>query len=309
MASAKTILVTGATGKQGGAVIQALSESTSAQAFNIIAVTRSKNSRSAQNILSHPNVSLVEGDLDNPAAIFQQVSSPVYGVFSVQIASPGSDREEKQGKALIDAALANGVQHFVYASGDRGGPVRSPENPTNVGNFIAKYNIEKYLESQVAATISSGHEITYTILRPVTFFENLTPDRHGAGFARMWEQIGLNKPLQLISTKDIGWFAVDSLLHPEQERYRNTALSLAGDELTQPEAARIFKEVVGKDMPIAPCLVGSALKLFMREALGTMFEWFKEEGYGADVEECRNLRPGVLDFRGWLEKGSGSVEG
>lgn len=55
------------------------------------------------------------------------------------------------------------------------------------------------------------------------------------------------------------------------------ALSLAGGELTQPEGVVIF-EVVGKEMPIAPCLVGSALKFFIKEALGTMFQWFKDVG-------------------------------
>ncbi|KAI9727577.1 MAG: hypothetical protein M1834_008016 [Cirrosporium novae-zelandiae] len=301
MSTPKTLLITGATGKQGGAVIQALSQSKAADTFNIIAITRSEKSRSAQSLASQPNVSLVEGDLNNPTAIFEK-TGPVWGVFSVQVASPGSDNEEKQGKALIDAAIANGASHFVYTSGDRGGPVKSPENPTVVSNFIAKYNIEKHLEMKAAA---SGQSMTYTILRPVTFFENLSTDRHGLGFARLWEQIGTKK-LQLVSTKDIGWFAAQALLSPEQ--YRNTALSLAGDELTQPEAAIIFREIVGKDMPMAPCLVGSALKLIMKEALGTMFQWFKDVGYGADVEECRRLHPGMQDYRTWLTQSSDFIK-
>jgi len=94
----------------------------------------------------------------------------------------------------------------------------------------------------------------------------------------MWEQIG-DKKLQLVSTKDIGWFAVQAFFCPDKFRY--VALSLAGDELTQPEGVVIFK-VVGKEMPIAPCLVSSALKFFMKEALGAMFQWFKDVGYSAD---------------------------
>ncbi|OCL09862.1 putative NmrA-like family domain-containing protein 1 [Glonium stellatum] len=273
MSQSKTLLITGATGKQGGAVIQAIRASEMASAFNIVAVTRSIASKSAQALASHPNVFLVEGDLDDPAAIFKQIG-PVWGVFSVQIASPGSNQEELQGKALVDASIANGVSHFVYTSGDRGGPIKSPNNPTAVGNFVAKYNVEKHLEKEAAA---SAHGMTYTILRPVTFFENLSLDRHGLGFARLWEQIG-DKKLQLVSTKDIGWFAAQAFFHPD--KFQNAALSLAGDELTQREGAVIFNEIVGKEMPMAPCLVGSALKFFMKEALGTMFQWFKDEGYG-----------------------------
>lgn len=142
--------------------------------------------------------------------------------------------------------------------------------------------------------------MTYTILRPVTFFENLSTDRHGLGFARMWEQIGTKK-LQLVSTKDIGCFAAQAFANPSQ--YRNVAQSIAGDELTQPEAAIIFREVVGKDMPLAPCVIGSALKFIIKE-LGPMFRWFEEVGYGADVEECRRLNPGMQDFRAWLVESS-----
>lgn len=146
--------------------------------------------------------------------------------------------------------------------------------------------------------------MTYTILRPVTFFENLTTDRHGLGFARMWEQIG-SKKLQLVSTKDIGYFAAQSFVNPE--KYQNVAISLAGDELTQPEAAIIFKKVVGKEMALAPCVIGSALKYVIKD-LGPMFKWFEEVGYGADVEECRRLNPAMQDLATWLRESSDFVK-
>jgi hypothetical protein len=66
----------------------------------------------------------------------------------------------------------------------------------------------------------------------------------------MWEQIG-DKKLQLAGLPLKRFFCPG--------KFRNVALSLAGDELTQPEGVVIF-EVVGKEMPIAPCLVGSAFK-------------------------------------------------
>ncbi|MCJ1404591.1 hypothetical protein MMC11_007817 [Xylographa trunciseda] len=290
MSSTKTILITGATGKQGGAVIANLLAAHSSQPIHIIAVTRSKASKSAQSLAAKPNVSLVEGDLDDCPAIFRQ-AGPVWGVFSVQL---GTDAEESQGKAMVDAAIANGVRHFVYTSGDRGGPIKSPIDPTPVKNFIAKYNIEKHLEKQATY---SAQGMTYTILRPVTFFENQTTDIHGKGFARMWQQVGPKK-LQMVSTKDIGWFGANALLHPETNR--NRALTLAGDELTQEEADVIFKEITGTSMGIAPCVVGKGLKFAMKDTLGAMFQWFKEVGYGADISECRQLHPGMQDYRAWL---------
>lgn len=199
----------------------------------------------------------------------------------------------------VDAAVANGVQHLVYSSGDRGGPDRSAKDPTPVKNFAAKFNIEKHLE-QCAASSSQG--MTYTILRPVTFFENLVPGMHGKGFARMWEQVG-DKRLQMISTKDIGWFAAQALLRPEE--YRNQAETLAGDELNHKEAAAIFLQVTGRPMELAPCPVGSALKFFKPETLGSMFQWFKYAGYNANVEACRKAYPKMQDYPTWLRQSSG----
>ena len=298
MSSPRTILITGATGKQGGAVIATLLAARSSQPLHIIGVTRSKASQGAQSLAKKPNVSLVEGDLGNSTAIFQQ-AGPVWGVFSVQL---NTDAEETQGKALIDAAVAHGVRHFVYTSGDRGGPVKSPIDPTNVKNFAAKYNIEKHLEKQAAM---SPQGMTYTILRPVTFFDNLTPDIHGKGFARMWQQVGPKK-LQMVATKDIGWFGANAFLHPEENR--NRAWTIAGDELTQEEADVIFKEVMGTSMGIAPCVVGKGLKFAMKDTLGAMFQWFKDVGYGADVEECRRIYPGMHDYRAWLLESSPYVK-
>ncbi|MCJ1420581.1 hypothetical protein MMC32_006939 [Xylographa parallela] len=298
MSSPRTILITGATGKQGGAVIATLLAARSSQPLHIIGVTRSKASQGAQSLAKKPNVSLVEGDLGNPTAIFQQ-AGPVWGVFSVQL---NTDAEETQGKALIDAAVAHGVRHFVYTSGDRGGPVKSPIDPTNVKNFAAKYNIEKHLEKQAAM---SPQGMTYTILRPVTFFDNLTPDIHGKGFARMWQQVGPKK-LQMVATKDIGWFGANAFLHPEENR--NRTWTIAGDELTQEEADVIFKEVMGTSMGIAPCVVGKGLKFAMKDTLGAMFQWFKDVGYGADVGECRRIYPGMHDYRAWLLESSPYVK-
>ncbi|KAF5561478.1 nucleoside-diphosphate-sugar epimerase [Fusarium napiforme] len=245
----KTLLIFGATGKQGGAVIDNILSNSPDSSFHIIAI------------------SVVEGDMDDVNVIFAKAGS-VWGVFSVQI---NSDAEEQQGKAVINAAVQHGTQHFVYSSGDRGGPEQSPNNPNYVKNFAAKYAIEKHLEQQARCR---AQQMTYTILRPVTFFENITTDIHGKGFVRMWEQMG-SKKLQMVSTKDIGWFAAQSLIWPEM--YKNAALTLVGDELTQREADVIYQEVMGQKMALAPCPVASAVKFVLKGSVGDMFEWFADE--------------------------------
>ncbi|KAF5016175.1 hypothetical protein F66182_12229, partial [Fusarium sp. NRRL 66182] len=154
MTTTRTILVTGATGKQGSALIDALlAENNTNTPIHIIAVTRDTTSRSAQALARRPNLSVIAGDLADPDAIFDQAyavpgnQGGVWGVFGVQINSPF---EEQQGKALITTAAARGVSHFVYASGDRGGPQKSEADPTFVKNFAAKYAIEKHLQKLAA---------------------------------------------------------------------------------------------------------------------------------------------------------------
>jgi uncharacterized protein YbjT (DUF2867 family) len=295
----KSILVVGATGQQGGGVVSALQSSgLLGTKFNIIALTRSKSSKGAQALASNPHITLVEGDLKDSSAIFNQIG-PVWGVFSVQQNVPG---EEEQGKAVIHASVQAGVSHFVYASGDRGGPYQSDIDPTNVANFRAKYMIEKYLMKQAAV---STQEMTYTILRPVTFFENLSTDKgiHAKGFARMWEQIG--KPLQMIAIRDIGWFATEAFDNPSDERFHNAALSLAGAEISQKDGDVIFKDAMGYNMPIAFCPIGTAVKMIKKETVGDMFQWFHDVGYGANVHQCWDMNPKMTDFSTWVKECSG----
>ena len=296
MSSTKTILVTGATGKQGGALINHLLASPQASSFRIVAVTRDSSSPGATRLASRPGVSVISGDFSDVAAMFANAGGSVWGVFSVQV---NADDEEQQGKAMVDAAVLNGAQHFVYASSDRGGPAKSNIDPTNVKNFAAKYNVEKYLVAQ--ATLSP-QKMAYTILRPVTFLENISADIHGKGFTRMWEQLGTKK-LQVVSTTDIGWFGAQSFLFPEQ--HHNAVRTLAGDELTQPEANAIFRDVVGLDMPIAPCVVAKGVKFVLKDTVGDMFRWFAENGYGASIKECRAAHPEMMDFRAWAAENRG----
>ncbi len=128
----RNILVTGATGQQGGAVISALLASPTAADVVIYAVTRSPSSSAAASLASTPSVKVIQGDLDDPACLFHAAGVPIWGVYSVQVAIGGGHTpaiEQKQGIALVDAALAHGhVKQFVYASVDRG--AQSDSDPT-----------------------------------------------------------------------------------------------------------------------------------------------------------------------------------
>ncbi|KOC13432.1 nmrA-like family protein [Aspergillus flavus AF70] len=251
----RTLLITGATGKQGGSVINNLLSQDAD--FEILAVTRDAQSNGAQKLLKKSSkIKLVEGNLDHPEDIFRQaqkvttyVQTPVPGLFK-------EDSEERQDKALVDAALNNNVKFFVYTSVDRG-------------------------------------DMQWVILRPVAFLNNFTPDFFGSVFTTSWEIVLRGKPLQLISVTDIGFFGAQAFLHPDEYKYR--ALSLTGDELSYDEMARIFKRVTGKDVPLTYGFLARLLMWAFKE-LGVMFRWFHDSGYKADVRALRKLHPGLKNF-------------
>jgi uncharacterized protein YbjT (DUF2867 family) len=293
----RKFLIVGATGKQGGSVIDALlsKSSTSTTLFEIIALTRNKQSSSAQSLASKSSVSVVEGDLNKSSDIFAK-TGPIDSIFCMTLPGNAGD-EEKQATNLIDAALTNNVKHFVFTSVDRGGPDVSERTPTNIPHFASKHHVEEYLKEKSAGSESG---MGWTILRPVAFMDNLVPGFVGRAFAAWWKQVG-EKKLQLIAARDIGHFGATALLEPE--KYKGRAIGLAGDELNYEEACAIFKEVEGYDMPTTFSWVGSALKLALKE-MGTMFEWFRTDGYGVDIQALRKEYPELQDFRTWLKESS-----
>ena len=188
------------------------------------------------------------------------------------------------------------MTHFVFTSADRGGDVVSETNATPVAHIATKYHIEQYLKQKTAGT-----GMAWTILRPVTFMDNLTPDFAGKGFAAMWRQVG-SKAVQLVAASDIGHFAASALLQPE--RYAGKAVGIAGDELNFEDACRVFRETMGVELPTTFCAVGSVLRFAMGD-IGDMFKWFEKDGYNVDIAAARKEYPELQDFRTWLLKSSG----
>jgi uncharacterized protein YbjT (DUF2867 family) len=167
----KVILVTGATGKQGGAVVDALLKETKHN-FTILAVTRDPNSGSSKTLAQKsPSIKLVQGNLDDVPAIFKEagevVKEPVWGVYSVQVSTGKGvtfDGEITQGKALVDESVKNGVKRFVYSSIERGGDEKSWETQTPIPHFQTKYQIEHHLRDNAG-------QMGWTIIRPVAFMD------------------------------------------------------------------------------------------------------------------------------------------
>jgi len=308
--ASRALLITGATGKQGGSVIKALLEADAP--FEILALTRNAQSASAQRLLKQsPKIKLVTGDFSAIDDVFrtakEAASAPIWGVFSVQVsqitalrissnhtnlhAQAVGKNEEPEGKRLVDAAIANQVSHFVYTSADRG--VNADSDPTVVPHFITKFNIEQHLMTKTPTS-----NMSWSILRPVAFFDNLTPDFFGKVFGSSMEVLG--KKLQMIATSDIGWFAAHAFLKADQEEYKNKSIGLAGDELNFAEMKSVFEQKTGESLPTTYAFVAKLIQ-WLAHDFGTMFKWFSTNGFSVDIAGLRKRNPDMQDFRTWLE--------
>ncbi|WP_204038519.1 NmrA family NAD(P)-binding protein, partial [Micromonospora qiuiae] len=112
-ASPTPVLVTGATGNQGGAVARALL----ATGVPVHALVRNPNTESAA-ALANLGAVLVHGDLDDITSLAAALVG-VNAVFSVQtsdVTDPTGDSEIQRGDNLVKAARSAGVEHFVHTS-------------------------------------------------------------------------------------------------------------------------------------------------------------------------------------------------
>ena len=190
--STRRVLVTGATGKQGGAVIKALQSSS--KSYELLALTRNPDSPSAKK-LKDQGVRLIQGDQGSPDAVFA-AAGEVDTVFLVTTFGSSKDLEERQGKTMFDAAQRAGVKHFVFTSVERNG-----FQPTPIKHFASKHYIEKHIMDNAEAT-------EWTILRPVGFMDNFVKGLATRIFLTGLEAYtGRNVPLQYIAVEDIGKIA------------------------------------------------------------------------------------------------------
>ncbi|MCJ1313436.1 hypothetical protein MMC25_007114 [Agyrium rufum] len=300
MSTQQTILVAGATGKQGKGVISALL-ALNDPSIKILALTRNTYSATAQRIVSQApsQIQLIGGDLDAPEKIFAAAPEPITAVYSVQLAIDPSNTPEheiQQGKALVDAALAAGtVKHFVYASADQGPP--EDEETSDVQHNKTKLVIEAYLKQK-----SAGTNMTWTILRPVAFFDNFGTNVGGkVGFAATKYFVRPERRLKYVATADIGWFAAQSFSDPQ--KWNGRTVEIAGDEMSWSELETTFrrKTNMAPPMPWGWWLLPWFILNVVMKDLGRLYRRNDRLGFHASVEETRKMHPNALNFERWLE--------
>jgi uncharacterized protein YbjT (DUF2867 family) len=256
------ILVTGATGHQGGAVARELL----ARGNRVRAMTRKPDSDAAQ-ALAGLDAELVKGDLDDAEALKRAIQG-AWGVFAVQNTwEAGVEKEEAQGKRIAEIARQNGVHHYVYTS------VASAHRKTGIPHFDNKWRIEE--------TVRRLAFPSHVIIRPVFFMENFLSPWFKPGIDQRKLMMGI-KPttvLQMIAVSDIGKYGLLAFEKPAELNRRE--IDIAGDAHTMPETANIISKAAGRTITFQQVPIAEIRK--SSEDYAKMLEWFDGVGYDADI--------------------------
>jgi uncharacterized protein YbjT (DUF2867 family) len=212
MSTKRSVLVTGATGQQGGAVARALLS----RGHRVKALTRKPDSDAARQLMS-AGADLVTGDLGNAASVLKAASGVSTMFLMGNSYEAGAEEETRQGIIAAEAAKAVGVGHLIYSS------VADANKKTGIPHFESKYLVEKHV---------AGLGIPYTISAPVAFMENIVAPwsigalRQGTyAFAMPPKRV-----LQLVTLADIG--ALVAALVERREQVFGKRFDFAGDERT-----------------------------------------------------------------------------
>jgi len=180
------------------------------------------------------------------------------------------------------------VQHLVYSS------VGGAERNTGIPRWESKWEVEKHIR-QLA--------LPATIFRPSAFMDMYYLDQMEIGIlkGKLADFVRADKPYQTIATDDIGAFVALAFECPEQ--FMGKALEIAGSELTNAEAVKVFSRVLGKPVKYQrlPLLLA---RLVLGNEFYTMFRWFNDYGCKADIVALRRDYPQIhlQTLEEWLRK-------
>lgn len=271
-----TVVVLGATGGQGGAVVDALLDA----GLPVRAVVRDSDSTRAQT-LADKGVELAIGDIAAGTGL-EEAFAGAAGVFALTtpFESGGVDEEIVQGTAIIDAATAAKVPYLVFSS------VASANLDTGVPHFDSKYRVEQLLAD-------SG--IPHTIVGPTYFYDNLLggADALAAGVVPIAMPDDL--PLQQLSRRDLGRFV--AALFADPQAHVGARIDLASDDPTPAAMAQALSTVLGRDVHAESYDPERIPSPDMR----AMFEFLGRGGYTVDIADLHQRFPdiGWQSFADW----------
>jgi uncharacterized protein YbjT (DUF2867 family) len=304
----RIIAVVGATGAQGGGLVQAILKDAQG-AFAARAITRDPTSPKAK-ALAERGAQVVAADMDDEASLARALAG-AHGAYFVtnfwEHFSP--DREQAQARNLAAAARHAGVKHVVWSTLEdtrKWVPLSDDRMPTLMGrfkvpHFDAKGEADAYFRDAGVPT---------TFLRTSFYWDNLIhfgmgPKPGPDGRLAFTLPMG-NRKLAGIASEDIGKCAYGIFRKGAETVGRN--VGIAGEHLTGAQMAAALSKALGREV-VYNAVTAAQYRGFGfpgAEDLGNMFQFYDEfEEYfcGArSIEASRALNPELQSFADWLAR-------
>jgi uncharacterized protein YbjT (DUF2867 family) len=277
VANQRKILVTGATGQQGGSLARLLLE----KKHKVYALTRNTQSSAAQD-LRNRGANIVKGDLDDSDSLKLAVKD-VDSIFLMGTPfEDGTEGETRRGKLMADIAKENKVEHLVYSS------VANADKNTGIPHFESKYRVEQHIKNI---------GIPHTIIGPTFFMENLL----GPGLEQSQLALPLSPStiLQQSALENIAEFS--ALVLERRTPFLGKRIDIASDEVTGEQATNILSNVLGQR--IRYLLVPLEQVYQENEDMAHMYEWYEKVGTGIDISSLHQEYHEInwLTFRDWAK--------
>lgn len=277
----KTIVVIGATGRQGGPVTRHLLQ----QGWRVRAVTRKPESKKAAELRTL-GAEVVKANLEDKASL-EAAFGNAYGLYDIQIPVSGKiEVEIQQGRNAAEAAKKTGIKHVVYGSAGLGGNRR-----TGIEQWDAKEEI-----TQIINTLG----LPLTRLRPMAFMELMSDPSYYPNSSTwyVWPKLsGINRPIGWISVQDVGAIAAKAFASPDD--YIGRDLPLAADVQSLFECREIHKEVTGKYPSRFPMPL-FLFEKFVGKDLANMWRWLRTNHVDLDTGPTQEVHPEAMTVRTWL---------
>jgi uncharacterized protein YbjT (DUF2867 family) len=271
----KRILVTGATGQQGGTLARLLLQ----KKHKVYALTRNIQSPAAQD-LRNKGANIVKGDLDDSDSLERAVKDAESIFLMGTPFEDGTEGETRRGKLMADIAKENKVEHLVYSS------VANADKNTGIPHFESKYKVEQHIKNL---------GIPYTIIGPTFFMENLL----GPGLQQGQLALPLSPSsiLQQSALENIAEFSV--LVLERSKQFLGKRVDIASDEVTGEQAAKILSNELGHRIRYVQIPFEQVRQA--NEDMARMYEWYERVGTGIDITNLHHEYPEVnwLTFKDW----------
>ncbi|KAL8791873.1 MAG: hypothetical protein Q9195_005535 [Heterodermia aff. obscurata] len=280
----KLLVITGATGQQGGSIIESvLGDARLKEEYSLRGTTRSPSTAKAQELIKK-GVEIVQADVDDPGSL-RKAFEGAHTVFATTVTvydGHAYEHEVTHGRALADAAVAARAPFYIYSSLPNAGKI-SGGKLQNMGHFDGKEEVEQYVRTLPlrSAFIAPGCFMS-------NFYDSMAPHPVGDGTYALANFVRPSVKLPLIDTKgDTGkWVAA---ILADFAKYEGKVLSCATALYSFQEIADAMSKAAGKTV-VYQQLPEETWRQFlpplMRDHVAEMLLYFQEYGYyGEDTEE------------------------